>query len=208
MKLIDISPTLDERTAVWPGDRPLRRETVCDMEQGANYTLSHLHATVHLGAHADAPKHYRPGMPSIESRPLELYCGPCEVVRVELGRGERIRPAHLAVPPRAPRVLFATGSFPDPTDFNRDFCALSAELVAWLHDEHGVQTVGIDTPSVDLFADQELESHNALADRDMANLEGLVLDGVEAGVYTLAALPLKLAGSDASPVRAMLVVDA
>jgi arylformamidase len=208
VKLIDISPTLDERTAVWPGDRPLRRETVCDMEHGDNYTLSHLHATVHLGAHADAPKHYRRGMPSIESRPLHLYYGPCEVVRVKLGRGERICPAHLAAPPRAPRVLFATGSFPDSTDFNPDFCALSAELIAWLHDEHGVHTVGIDTPSVDLYHDQELESHNALADRDMANLEGLVLGGVEEGVYTLVALPLKLAGSDASPVRAMLVADA
>ena len=68
-----------------------------------------------------------------------------------------------------------------------------------------VVLVGIDTPSVDLFADAALESHQALARNDMANLEGLVLSHVEAGRYTLIALPLRLHGADASPVRAALV---
>ncbi len=207
MKLIDISPVLDEGLGVWPGDTPLQRKVVCDMEEGANYTLSHLHTTVHLGAHADAPKHYRPGTPGIGERPLHYYYGPCEVFRVELALGERIRPEHLAHAPRAPRILFATGSFPDPRQWNLDFNALSAELVAYLHDECGVHTIGLDTPSVDLFQDQELEAHNALADRDMANLEGLVLKDVDPGLYTLSALPLKLADFDASPVRAILIEE-
>ena len=38
----------------------------------------------------------------------------------------------------------------------------------------------------------------------MAILEGLVLDGVPEGDYELIALPLRLAGFDASPVRAIL----
>ena len=207
MKLIDISPVLDEGIGVWPGDTPLQRQVICDMEEGANYTLSHLHTTVHLGAHADAPKHYRPGTAGIGERPLHYYYGPCEVMRVELPRGERIRPKHLAHVPRAQRVLFATDSFPDPRHWNLDFNALSAELVAYLHDELGVHTIGLDTPSVDLFEDKELEAHNALADRDMANLEGLVLNHVEPGLYTLSALPLKLADFDASPVRAILIQE-
>jgi arylformamidase len=38
----------------------------------------------------------------------------------------------------------------------------------------------------------------------MAILEGLVLEGVEEGHYELIALPLRLEGFDASPVRAVL----
>ena len=44
-----------------------------------------------------------------------------------------------------------------------------------------------------------------VAAHDMAILEGIVLDHVEDGVYTLMALPLRLAGADASPVRAVLL---
>jgi arylformamidase len=41
----------------------------------------------------------------------------------------------------------------------------------------------------------------------MAILEGLALEGVPPGVYELIALPLRLVGFDASPVRAILRKD-
>jgi arylformamidase len=101
------------------------------------------------------------------------------------------------------RVLFATGSYPDPTSFNEDFVALSPEAVDALG-ARGVGLVGIDTPSVDLFDSKDLPAHQACLRHDMAILEGLVLDRVPDGVYELIALPLKLQGFDASPVRAVL----
>ncbi len=67
-----------------------------------------------------------------------------------------------------------------------------------------MRLVGIDTPSVDPFESKALESHQVLFERDMAVLEGLVLEHVEPGRYTLIALPLRLEGADASPVRAAL----
>ena len=103
----------------------------------------------------------------------------------------------------AERVLFATRTYPDPTVFNEDFAALSPELVDGLH-EKGVRLVGLDTPSVDLFASKTLPAHQRFLANDMAILEGLVLRDVPAGLYELIALPLKLAGFDASPVRAIL----
>lgn len=206
MKILDISPRLSPRIAVWPGDVGFSREIALSIAAGANIDLSSIRTTVHVGAHVDAPSHYRAGAPSIESRPLELYLGPCQVVRVDVGRGERIRPAHVRAPVTAPRVLFHTGTFPDPERFDEDFASLSAELVAWLHD-HGVRLVGIDTPSIDPCHDAALESHQAVADRDMAVLESVVLDEVAAGTYTLVALPLALEGADASPVRAVLLTE-
>jgi arylformamidase len=123
---------------------------------------------------------------------------------VNVGRGERIVPNHITVEITAARVLFKTLTFPDPNDFNEDFASLSPEVVEFLF-EKGVQLVGLDTPSVDLCHDRELLSHNAIAKRDLSILEGVVLDHVDDGVYTLIALPLKLAQADASPVRAVLV---
>lgn len=203
-RIIDISPPITEAIAVWPGDVPYRREVSLSIAQGANIDLSAVRTTVHLGAHADAPSHYAAGGEDIARRPLELYHGPCQVVRVEVGRGERVLPAHLPGDIVAPRVLVRTGTFPDPTAWNTDFASLSPELVDHLA-ARGVVLVGVDTPSVDPFDDKVLLAHQALARHGMANLEGLVLDHVAPGVYTLIALPLPLVGADASPVRAVLV---
>ena len=201
--IYDISPPINPSLKVWPGDTPPSREVLLDMKRGDNLTLSALHATVHLGAHTDAPSHYGPDAPAIDARSLDLYLGPCRVVRVQIGRGERILPAAVPGPVGAERVLLATGTFPDPNDFNEDFAALSPEIVDRLHRD-GVRLVGIDTPSVDLFQSKDLPTHKACLRHDMAILEGVVLRDVPDGLYELIALPLRLVGFDGSPVRAVL----
>ncbi len=200
----DISPTVCEEIAVFPGDTPFRRRVLMAFEDGHHLALSSVSSTVHVGAHADAPSHYVAGGASIDARDPNLYVGACQVVRVSIASGERILPAHLEERRiEAPRVLFRTGSFTDPNAWRDDFAALSPELVHHLADR-GVVLVGIDTPSVDPSTAKELVSHHAIASRDLAVLEGLVLEHVPEGLYTLVALPLKLRGADASPVRAVL----
>jgi arylformamidase len=201
--IYDISPPISERLAVWPADTPPRREVLVDMKHGENITLSTLHATVHLGAHADAPSHYGKDAASIEHRSLDYYLGPCQVLRVVVPPATRITREMLPQSVRAPRVLMATGTFRDANHFNTDFAALSPELVEHLH-RQGVILIGIDTPSVDLFDSKDLPSHHAFLRHDMAILEGLVLNSVPEGLYELIALPLRLEGFDASPVRAVL----
>jgi arylformamidase len=201
--IYDITPPISAALAVWPGDTPPSREVLMDMREGDTLTLSTLRATVHLGAHADAPSHYGPDGEPIDRLALDPYLGTCQVVRVSVARGERVSRAALAAPIRAERVILATGTYPDPTRFNEDFAALSPDLVQSLH-ESGVRLVGIDTPSVDLFRSKELPAHRACLRHGMAILEGIVLDDVPEGIYELIALPLKLVGFDASPVRAVL----
>jgi arylformamidase len=62
----------------------------------------------------------------------------------------------------------------------------------------------VDTPSVDVASSKDLPAHDACRRTGILILEGLVLDGVADGFYELIALPLKLTGFDASPVRAVL----
>ena len=201
--ILDITPAITPALAVWPGDSPASREVLMDLARGDAVTLSTLRATVHLGAHADAPSHYGLGAPSIEAMPLERYVGPCRVIRVAAARGKRIGPEAIPEDLRAERVLIATGTYPDPERWNDDFAALEPATVDLLH-ERGARLVGIDTPSVDLKSDAKLLAHARFLANDMVILEGLVLDGVEPGPYELIALPLKLVGFDASPVRAIL----
>ncbi len=201
--IYDLTPPISEQLQVWPGDTPPSRQVLCDMKQGANLSLSTLHATVHLGAHADAPSHYGADAPAMHERNLDYYLGPCQVVRISVPRGTCIRPGDLETPVVAPRLLLATGTYPDPERFNEDFAALSPELVEDLQ-RQGVKLVGIDTPSVDPFSSKDLPAHKMFLKFDMAILEGLVLRDVPPGVYELIALPLKLAGFDASPVRAIV----
>jgi len=201
--LYDITPPITPDLRVWPGDTPPSREVLCDMHRGASITLSTLRATVHLGAHADGPNHYGADAPAIDQRGLEYYLGECQVVRAAVQRGERVALRHIAAPITARRVLIGTGTFPDPARWNDDFAALDPALVDTLH-QRGVITIGIDTPSVDLFDSKDLPAHKRFLAHDMAILEGLVLQHVPEGEYELIALPLPLVGFDASPVRAIL----
>src|SRR5262245_14245108 len=129
------------------------------MKRGDVLTLSTLRATVHLGAHADAPSHYGRDARTIEGQPLDLYLGPCRVLRVPTPRGTRVPPSAIPRDVRAERLLIATGTYPDPTRFNEEFAALDPATVDLLH-ERGTRLVGIDTPSVDLFSDKQLLAHN------------------------------------------------
>lgn len=207
--LYDISPPITPRLGVWPGDTPMSREVLCDTAKGDNITLSTLRATVHLGAHADGPNHYAPGAahaPGIGERPLERYLGPCEVIDAPVARGRRVGVGDLRTPVErvaVPRVLLRTGTFPDPELWNADFAGLEPGLIDALAGR-GVFTIGLDTPSVDLQDSKDLPAHGACLRNDIAILEGLVLRDVPPGKYELIALPLRLMGIDASPVRAVL----
>ncbi len=201
--IYDISPPITSRTAVFPGDTPLSREILLDMNRGDNLTLSTLRGTAHLGAHADGPNHYGVDALSIDQMPLEHYLGTCEVIECSKTNRDRIEHGDLMTPIDAPRILLKTGSWPDSEIFNTDFKGLSVDFI-----DHcamrGVRTIGIDTPSVDTADSKDLPAHRAILKHGIAILEYLDLSRVPPGSYELIALPLKLVGFDASPVRAIL----
>ena len=97
-----------------------------------------------------------------------------------------------------------TGTCSDRERFAGDFAGLDPSLAGELA-TRGVVLVGIDTPSVDPYDDHAYTAHRALVAAGVMWLEGLVLDGVPAGLYDLSALPLRIEGGDGSPVRAVLV---
>lgn len=205
MELIDISPEISNSTAVFPGDVKFSRDVSMAFSHGNHLELSSITSTLHLGAHADAPIHYHKDGKGIDSVNLKHYVGNCQVISATNSQGKRLTLSDFSnLKISAKRILIKTKSYPNPNRWNSDFTSLSKELVHHFH-KNGVITIGIDTPSVDPEGDKLLESHKALFQCQMANLEGLVLDKVEDGNYFLVAPPLKLKDAEASPVRALLI---
>ena len=206
-RLIDISPRLTPDIAVFPGDTPLSQEPLLKLEAGDSVTLSTLRTTVHLGAHLDAPAHYGTGAESIDELPLDRFVGPCRVLRVVAGPGELVtrESVQQALEERDPtqRLLLKTGTYPDATYFDRSFAGIEPGVIRDLR-QRGVELLGVDTPSVDRADSKQLPAHAACLEAGITILEGLVLDHVPDGEYELIALPLRLVGFEASPVRAVL----
>lgn len=201
--LHDLSPIIRPDLPVWPGDTAFASRFTAKLDQGATVNLGAFESTTHLGSHVDAPLHTEAAGRDVAALPLEPFVGACQVVRVPPGRS--VEPEHLGSldPERAPRVLLRTDSVSRRDRFPEHFTCISPAAADRLV-ELGMILVGIDTPSVDPFESKTLEAHHRLAQGGVAILEGLVLDAVQEGFYELIALPLRLAGLDASPVRAVL----
>ncbi len=197
---IDVSRPLTSQTPVWPGDRAFE----LDQHSVDDLLVSALSSTCHIGTHVDAPLHLRPSGIAVHEIPIGRLIGPAEVVRLpascELALPRDLSPGWT---PRYQKVLLRTDSHPVGRPIGEGFTGVSPELVHWFSD-HGVATVGTDTPSPDPFSSTDLEAHNALADRGMTWIEGLDLEGVGAGCYLFIALPLPLRGTEAAPVRALV----
>lgn len=186
--------------------------------QGHHLALSSISTTLHIGSHADAVSHYSAKGVGIDRADVTRYIGATILVRADVPRGERVSVRHLSKfgsdwikNPEDMKLKFGpiekflvhTGTFPDPNQWNSDFASYDPDLIARLHSV-GIQLIGIDTPSIDPETSKVLESHHTVEKLGMSVLEGLCMGGVPEGVYWMVAVPLKIEGADAGPVRALL----
>lgn len=205
-KIYDISEPISEQTAVFPGDTPFSREWLMRMEEGRSCNVSTIRMSAHCGTHTDSPLHYESEDADIASVSLETYMGRCRLLAVKGEGTPSVVPASVLsadVLKGVDRLLLRTSDTHDYKTFDRHFTALGPDgakaVVA-----AGLRLVGIDTPSMDHPESKKLEAHKILQAGNVALLENLDLTGVPEGDYELIALPLRILGSDSSPVRAIL----
>lgn len=212
MKLWDISRTLSNDLAEWPGDEPCRFRLTREKTKGASVNLGAISMSLHNGTHADARFHFDADGESIEKASLQTYLGRATVVDLwqtfldskekHLITIEDLRPSAEAIAATS-RILIKTGRWTDSTVFPKQIPVIAADVPAWLQ-KNGVKLLGLDLPSVDEIDSKSLQSHHALAHAGIAIIESLDLSNVASGIYQLAALPLKIAGGDGAPMRAIL----
>lgn len=206
MPLIDITPSLSPATPHWPDDTRFSAERSLAIGGNCPVNVAKLTLSTHAGAHADAPLHYDNSGAAIDEVPLEPYIGPCTVlhafgVRHVLSADALAEKAGARA--LAPRVLIRFYKQAPQNVWDPRFPALSPDAVHWLADR-GAILIGVDTPSLDPQSSKLMDAHHAVHARGLRILEGLVLDAAPEGDYELIAPPLKLAGLDAAPVRAVL----
>ena len=212
MKIWDISRTLSLDLAEWPGDEPFHYRLTNEIAKGASVNLGAITMSVHNGTHADAGFHFDPKGESIEKAPLDTYLGRATVVDLaqsfsqlrqkRLITTEDLKP-HAEEIAATSRLLVNTGRWSDSTVFPNQIPVIAADVPAWLQ-KNGVKLLGLDLPSMDDIDSKSLRNHHALARAGIVIVESLDLSRVPPGIYNFAALPLKIAGADGAPMRAVL----
>ena len=211
MKIHDITLTTSPRTLTWEDketgfslkwvDQLGKRGSACNVSLFTNGT--------HTGTHLDAPLHFVPGGASVEALDVNVLVGPAQVVEV-YGR-DQVTAADLeraGIAPGTVRVLLKTdntrlGRLRDGV-FHKDYVGVAPSGAQWLV-TRGVRLVGVDYLSVGPYGSVNVETHRILLGAGVVVVETLVLDAVDAGTFTLVALPPKFAGLEGSPCRCLLI---
>jgi arylformamidase len=204
MALIDVSPLLRVGMSVFPGDAAFQTRQTFNIGPNCPVNVAEIAMSTHCGAHADAPLHYDPKGASIDQLNLADFIGPARVIDAR-GEGpfcdfDEIAAFLDAAPPR---LLFRLMDRIDPIVWPTGFRALAPDAVEHLA-LRGVRLIGVDVPSIDPETSKDLPSHMVCRAHDLRIIENLALADVAPGDYELIALPLKLSGLDAAPVRAVL----
>jgi len=193
MKLIDISRGAQE-APIYPGSQPIRVERIYDVNKGDPFSVSMITTGSHMGTHADAYTHFLRDSAGIEQMDLSRYYGPCRVLTVPEAALISRKTLEGRIDNCERLVIHGGGKSYLAKD--------AADYIL----EKGIMTVVTDAWSVAPL-DNEVEIHTAMMTAGVAVVENVILDGVEDGDYTLSAFPIKYAGCDGAPVRAVLIKD-
>jgi len=209
MTIYDISLTITPDLPTWPGDPRPELKLFASMDEGSLYNATRLSAGIHMGTHIDAPRHFINDGRTVEQLPLEVLTGPCYVVQLPDGVEEITSKVleRTEITPEMKRILFGTRNSHlwarGESEFQTDFVAITEDGAEWLV-ERGVQLVGVDYLSVAPYSDP-IPTHLVFLKAGVIVVEGLNLSNVMRGFYDLYCLPLKIAGCDGAPARAILI---
>lgn len=204
---LDISLTISPDLPHWPGSPRTELSRRRDMARGDPVNDSILVCGVHVGTHVDAPLHFLADGADVTQLPLDTLIGPAVVAAlpsVDTVTADDLETLNLPVDTR--RLLLRTrnseGWRRGDRDFRTDFVALTADAARWVA-ARGIRLIGVDYLSVQIFRGDPA-THLVLLQAGIVIVEGLNLAEIAPGSYELICLPLKLAGTEGAPTRAVL----
>jgi arylformamidase len=206
-RIYDISTPVRNGGVVYPGNPEIQIQSQQAIASGAGANVSSVAFGSHTGTHVDAVKHFFDAGQTVDQIPLERFIGPALLLAfpddlMSVGAADLDRQdigGHT-------RVLLRTrnSSFLDGSEFVKDYTYLAPDGADYLV-SRGVELVGIDYFSIEQFHSGHHRTHRALLERGVVIVEGLALSEPAAGAYQLICLPLRLAGLDGAPARAVLI---
>lgn len=187
MKIYDISRDILS-APLYPGTVPPVLKQLCGIGEESGYRLSEITADLHTGTHADAPSHCIPDGETVDKLDLNRFIGDAVVYDLLPNDISGLPPAESA------KILLLKNSAAKPLTV--DDCT---RIIG-----QGYITVGVDTLTVG-GGEDEYPAHYKLLSSGIGIIENICLDEVDEGSYFISALPVKIAGAEASFCRAVLV---
>jgi arylformamidase len=209
--IYDITVPLRSGGVVYPGNPPISITPQQAISQGAGANVSRLDLGSHSGTHVDAPKHFFDDGAGVDALALDVLMGPARLIVFSdtlTSIGEADLRAHdlKGVTRLLMRTRNSAWLASGTTEFHPDYTYLAPDGAVYLADL-GIKLVGVDYLSVEQFHSGHHRTHRTLLQRGIVIVEGLLLSEPPAGDYELRCLPLRLAGLDGAPARAVLVAD-
>jgi len=203
----DISTALGRESIDYPGDPPFGIRRVSTLEGGGPCELSELSLSAHGGTHVDAPSHFIAGGKTIDEYGPESFILPAVVIGIRDREKVRMEECRGAGVSKGCAILFKTRNSETGLCrsgiFSGDFVHITPEAAGWCA-QREVSLVGLDYITIDPCEGSRFPAHRILLERGILVLEGINLEGVPPGEYTLICLPLKIPGAEAAPARAVL----
>lgn len=219
MKIVDLSMPVDEGHFRWP----VARGKNGDFETGSLFEASWLRTSCHGFTHVDAPRHMVPGGATLDDLDLARVVGPAAVIDLsDILPNEEVTLARLEASAghlrRGEIALFRT-CWDRQRDwrteaFWREAPYMSRAASEWLLDR-GVTACAFDFPqdyTIRLLLDGEVRpipehvTHDVLLRNNVTLIEYLVNTVELTGARTfLAALPVRMTGSDGAPARVVAI---
>ena len=195
MKIYDISQEVFS-CQVYPGDPKPEKIEIASMEKGTLYNLTALHMCAHNGTHIDAPFHFIKEGKTVDALPLEALIGRAFVAEhhgiVTAEDAEKILEKAEGLDAQSAKRILIKGA--------AEVSLAAAEVFA----ASGILLLGNESQTVGP-ENAPMAVHLALLSAEVILLEGIRVSEVPEGIYLLNAAPLKLAGADGAPCRAVLM---
>ncbi len=189
---------------VWPGDPAFERDSLTEVSAGDATNLSTIRMSLHTGTHVDAPRHVFENGAGVDEIRLEGCLGRTRLATISTRGKIGSRDLEPVLETAPERLLLKCLPAPDLSSFQKDYRYLDDDAARLLINS-GVKLFGTDAPSVDPVESRDLPVHHLLLEGGVIILENLWLRDVPDGEYELVALPLRIAGADGSPLRAVLL---
>lgn len=235
--IIDLTHTFSEETVYWVTAKEFELDVVAkgDTDKGYFYAANNFATAEHGGTHIDAPIHFAKNRQTVEEIPLEKLIGPA--IKIDVKAKALDQPDYLISVddlkaweakegmeiPKGSIVLLETGFstyYPDKkrylgTDQRGPdavallhFPGLSPEAAEWLVKNRSINSIGIDTPSIDYGQSQYFKSHVILLSENIPAFENLTnLDQLPSKDFQVIALPMKIKDGSGSPLRIVALLN-
>jgi arylformamidase len=212
MRVIDLSHTIEPGMPCYPGTPGPVFQSHCSIEE-EGFAEQLLTISSHTGTHVDLPSHILKDAPSLDTFGIGRFAGKGVAIDVHGAPGqiisiETLQPA-LALIRECEFLLLCTGwsRYWNTSDYYKEYPALSSDAAQWLTG-FDLKGIGVDTMSVDAPDAQTFPVHTILLQNGTLILENLAqLHLLLLRSFIFCGFPLKLAKAEASPLRAVALVD-